>query len=522
MILRFRWALMGPFCLAMVVGIFLTRSLTPIYEASTLVLVAPPDVPSNIVRPILSENLASQMATITQQVQSRSNLEKIIAEFKLFSDLRHQNMFMEDKLDSLRKSIKVDLIQSRNAFSISYKDSAPERTMKVANSLASNFIDSSLEYREEKATGTSAFLEFELENMRNKLEETERQLSIFRNQHMGELPDQLQSNLQLLASLETQLNNRQERLRDERNRLLIAQNEAEQIRREAQSTRTLPGSTTAGQTQAGGPMTLVQLKEQLSSLQGTYTERHPDVVRLKNIISEMESKEPIQNTADARGGTTSAPEALQSISSPLLREAVRRRMDAETNIVNIQAEINRINQQINEYRQRIERTPQREEQLLSIKRDYGNIQNAYNSLLARKVDTDQAISMQKKSKGEQFRVIDYAKLPEKPVSPNMMRLFMMFTAAGLGIGAVIIFLFEFFDHSVRKPEALQARLSLPVLMVMPAMEFVPSRSRRVMSWLNNGLSIVGLLVALGLCAGLAAVTVLNLPPVTELVNNILK
>lgn len=522
LLLRFRWTLIVPFCLSMIAGISLTLFLTPVYEANTLVLVTPPDAPSNIVRPIVSENLAAQMATITQQVQSRSNLEKVIAEFKLFSDPEHQNMFMEDKLDILRKNINVSLIQSRSAFSISYRDNDRERTMKVANALAANFIDSSLEYREEKAVGTTVFLESELENMRSRLEETEKQLSAFRNQYMGELPDQLPSNLQLLANLETQLNNRQERLRDERNRLMIAQSEVEQIRREMQSTRTVPGSTVAGQPQAGGPMTLAQLREQLASLQGTYTDRHPDVVRLKGIIAEMEAKEPVQNIVDTQRGSAPGSDTLQSISSPLLREAVRRRMEAEANITSIQQEINQINQQIRDYRLRIERTPQREEQLLSIKRDYGNIQNAYNSLLARKVEADQAINMQKKSKGEQFRVIDYAKLPEKPVSPKMLLLFMLFTGAGLVLGVGIMFLYEFLDHSVRKPEALQARLSLPVLMVMPAMELMPSLGKRITGWLNNGLSVVGLLVSLGLFACLASVTVLNMPQAAEVIRGVLK
>jgi polysaccharide chain length determinant protein (PEP-CTERM system associated) len=394
--------------------------------------------------------------------------------------------------------------------------------MQIANTLASSFIDTNMEYREEKAADTTAFLESELEGMRNKLEETEKRLSIFRNQYMGELPEQLQSNLQLLASLETQLNNRQERLRDERSRLMIAQNEVEQIRRETQSFRTLPGSTTAGQQQTGGPMTLAQLKEQLASMQGSYTERHPDVVRLKGMIAEMEAKEPTRNQADAQRGALSATETLQSISSPLLREAVRRRMEAEANIASIQMEVSQINQQIRDYRLRIERTPQREEQLLSLKRDYENIQNAYNSLLSRKVEADMAVNIQRKNKGEQFRIIDYAKLPEKPVSPNMQRLFMIFVAAGLGIGAGILFLYEFFDQSVRKPEAFQTRLSLPVLMVMPAMELMPSRRTHVLDWLNNGLSLVGILVSLGLFACLAAVTVLNLPRASEIIKGILK
>jgi polysaccharide chain length determinant protein (PEP-CTERM system associated) len=526
LLLRFRWALIVSFCLAMAAGIIYALSVTPVYEASTLVLTMPPVVSSNIVRPIMTESLESQVTTISQQIKSRSNLENIISAFDLFSGPGNQGMFMEDKLDRLRATIKVDLIQSRsrdgsNAFSISFQGTDPEKTMKIANKLASNFIDTNMEYREEKAVDTTAFLESELEGMRNKLAETEKQLSIFRNQHMGELPEQLQSNLQLLASLETQLNNRQERLRDERNRLMIAQNEVEQIRREAQGTRAVMGPTTAGQAQASGPMSLMQLREQLASLQGTYTDRHPDVVRLKGMIAEMEAREPAPNASEAQRGAASSPETLQSISSPLLREAVRRRMEAEASIASIQMEVNQINQQIRDYRLRIERTPQREEQLLSLNRDYENIKNSYNSLLSRKVEADMAVNIQRKNKGEQFRIIDYAKLPEKPVSPNMQRLFLMFIAAGLGIGAGIVFVYEFFDQSVRKPEVLQARLSLPVLMVMPAMELVPSRSRRMMGWLNNSLSVVGVLVSLGLFACLASVTVLNLPRVTEVLKGIL-
>jgi polysaccharide chain length determinant protein (PEP-CTERM system associated) len=523
LLLRFRWAVMAPFCLAMVAGIYMALFLTPVYEASTLVLITPPDVPSNIVNPIMSEKLESQINTIKQQIQSRSNLEKLIGSFRLFADPAGQNMFMEDKLEKLRGNIKIDLIQSRsregsNAFSITYKDNDPERTMKIANALAANFIDQNMEYREEKAVGTTDFLESELEAMRTKLKDTENQLSVFRNQYMGELPEQLQSNLQLLSSLETQLNNRQERLRDERSRLQIAQSEIDQIRRELQNVRSLPPEPASGTTpQAGRPMTLPQLREQMASLQGVYTDQHPDVVRLKTMIAEMEAQEPTQDSTAQPRGAGKAPESLPSASSPLLREALKRRMEAEANLANTQIEVSQINQQIREYRLRIERTPQREEQLLSLKRDYDNIKKAYESLLSRKTEADMAVSMQKKNKGEQFRVVDYAKLPEKPISPNMRLLFGLFTAAGLGIGAGIIFLFEFFDTSVRKPEDFQARLSLPVLMVMPEMAPAPNRRSRTLSRLNSCLSAAGVFVCLGLLACLASVTVLHLPRAAQII-----
>jgi polysaccharide chain length determinant protein (PEP-CTERM system associated) len=506
----------------MIVGVYYVLTVPPIYEATTLVLVTPPDVPSNIVRPIVSENLQSQISTISQQIQSRSNLEKVIAEFKLFSDPDRLNMFMEDKLTILRKNIKIDLIQSRNAFSISFKSNDPEKTMRVVNTLASNFIEANIEHREVTAVGTTDFLETELEAMRQNLEETESKRGQFRNQYMGELPEQLQANLQILASLESQVNNRQERLRDERNQLLIRQNEVEQIRRELQGGQNVAAPTSGGQPSAGGSVTLLQLRQQLASLQGIYTELHPDVVRLKNRILELESKDTGQNTLNTMLGTSLPAENLQNISSPALREAVKRRMEVESNISNIQMDVNKINQQIAEYRSRIERTHKREEQLLSLNRDYDNIKQAYNSLLSRKVEADMAFNLQRKNKGQQFRIVDFAKMPERPVSPNMVNLFFLFIAAGLGTGVGIVFIYDFFDQSVRKPEVLQARLSLPVLMVMPTMELTPSRGSRMMDWLNNGLSLLGALVSLGLFACLAAVTVLNLPRASEMIKGILK
>jgi hypothetical protein len=182
------------------------------------------------------------------------------------------------------------------------------------------------------------------------------------------------------------------------------------------------------------------------------------------------------------------------------------------NIQAVEAGIGKIQAQIEQYQTRVENTPKREQELLLLKRDYDNIKSTYSSVLNRKLEADMSLNMEKKQKGEQFRILDPPRMAEKPISPNLKMILMACIAAGLGIGCGIIFLCEFFDNSVRKPEALQARLSLPVLMVMPAMEHMRTRRSRVLGWLNHGLSAAGALACLGLLAGLAAVTVFNLSP----------
>jgi hypothetical protein len=190
------------------------------------------------------------------------------------------------------------------------------------------------------------------------------------------------------------------------------------------------------------------------------------------------------------------------------------------NIQALEGELLKIQGQIEYYQRRVENTPKREQELLLLKRDYDNIKTTYSSVLNRKLEADIALNMEKTQKGEQFRILDPPRVAEKPISPNLNLIFMACLAVGLGAGAAVVFLFEFFDHSVRGPEALQARFSLPVLMVMPNMERLQPR-RRALGWLNNGLSAAGALACLGLLAGLAAATLLD-ASVAERIKGLLK
>jgi uncharacterized membrane-anchored protein YhcB (DUF1043 family) len=184
---------------------------------------------------------------------------------------------------------------------------------------------------------------------------------------------------------------------------------------------------------------------------------------------------------------------------------------------NIEMEIAKIKAQIDAYQQRVENTPKREQELLSLKRDYENIQKTYSSLLARKLEADIAVNMEKKQKGEQFRIIDSARRPTKPISPDMRVLFLGCIMAGLALGGGLIFLLEFLDNSVRKPDAFQNRLGIPVLMVMPALE---TPRKRILRRINNGLSVFGTAACMVLVVCLAAVTVADMPSIANRIRSL--
>jgi polysaccharide chain length determinant protein (PEP-CTERM system associated) len=514
LLLRFRWVLIASFCLAMLGGIYLAATLPRMYRSESTILVEPQSVPDKYVHATVPLEIDARIASLAQQILSSSNLMELIGRFKLFSDADSHDLVLDEKVEKMRSRLRVRVADEElgkgkragsraSAFTISYEDSDPRKVFQVVNSMATFVIDQNLKMRESQAFGTSDFLQDELTKMRARLEEVEKALEEFRRVHMGELPEQLPSNLTILERLQQQLNQGHQSVRDEKNRLLIVESQLKFARQASNPSLgvTLPGPD-------GGPKTLETLRQQLMEYETKYTQKHPDVRVLKKKIEALEkdlAKTPARQTIKAAPSETGARPLMEAEMLGQQQAIIRNIQAAEAGIVKIQA-------QIEQYQMRVENTPKREQEMLLLKRDYDNIKTTYSSVLNRKLEADMSLNMEKKQKGEQFRILDPPRMAEKPISPNLKMILAACVLAGLGIGCGIIFLCEFFDNSVRKPEALQARLSLPVLMVMPAIDHMQTRRSRVFGWLNHGLSAAGALACLGLLACLAAVTVFNLSP----------
>ncbi len=495
-ILKRRWYIIVPFCLCMLIGMVYSLRAPKVYEASTLILVEPPSVPENYVQPIVTDDPTTRINTISEQINSRTNLERIINEFNLFSGAKYEKMFLEDKVESIRKRISVEVRNSRrgsDTFSVSYRGSDPEKTMQVANSLASFFIDENLKNRESLARNTSEFITDELNTMRRRLLEVEGNLEAHRKKYMGELPEQLHSNLAILERLQQQMTDRRQSLREERNRLAVVD----------QLIASPPTLTQGGDGQqpraVGETSDLDLLKEQLAILTTKYTERHPDVVKVKNMIADLERRR--EKASIAASQATSSP-ALRPQSPSLRDENFRQREEIRLAISSLETEIGELQGQINYYQGRVEATPKREQELAALQRDYNNIQTAYSSLLGRKLEADIAVNMETKQKGEQFQVIDRATLPQRPVAPDMRKLFIIFLAAGLGIGAGIVLLMEYLDKSFRRLEDVEP-LGVNILGIIPVIA-----NRKMLIWrrTNQILSICSVLVSIALFVGFFAVT----------------
>jgi len=487
---RRRWTIIVSLLISGVVGIYLAFTLPRLYSATTLILIQPQSVPEDYVQSLVTEGVGFRINTIRQEILSRTNIEKIIEGFNLFSGAEKQDAHMEKKVAQVREMIQINVSQDRrhntNSFSITYSDTSPDQAATIANAIAAMFIDQNLEIREAQAIGTSGFLDDELADMKQRLEETEKALSNYRQKYRGELPSQLESNLRKLDNLQEELSGKEAALADARARLIALQNQSEQNQ---------SASDEVGY-QDYGNLNYEQLQAELTRLKARYTDKHPDIIRLKELIREYQTRE-IDDMAGKR----------------------RSVVETEKEIKRYEEIIAALRSQIALYNNRVENLPQREQDLLSLQRDYKNIRESYQSLLNRKLEAEIAVNMERKQKGEQFRVIDPARPPTDPSSPDMKKLFLATLVGGLGVAAGACFLLEFLNQVFRRPEEIETFLGIPLIATLP---MLVSPRKRVLGALNSTLTVLAVVAICLTYAFLGALIVVDQKTLASVAINLFK
>ncbi len=275
------------------------------YQASTLVLVTPQRVPADLVRSTVTAGIIERLNSISQEIMSRTRLEQIIDELKLYQD-ELKSMKREEVVDLMRKNIKVELpkrtAETAGYFTISYTGEDPRIVTLVANKLASLFIEENLKQREQQAVGTTEFLTNELQSTKEKLETQGQTLADYKRRNMGSLPEQRDTNIKMLEQLQLQLQRNEESLRALEDRKLLIRKQMAEIenppRRGGGRRRHCPGRRPRG---AGYEVQIEELKKQLADLQSRYTDRHPDIVLTKKRIADLEkNKETLGVKNDPR------------------------------------------------------------------------------------------------------------------------------------------------------------------------------------------------------------------------------
>jgi polysaccharide chain length determinant protein (PEP-CTERM system associated) len=465
----------------------LILKLPKVYRSSTLILVEGQKVPEDYVKSAVTGSIEGRLSTIKQQIMSRSLLEKIIRKFGLYPEEPNRTVG-EEVINKMRQNIEVKTIgaKSVDAFSLSFQGEDPVMVMKVTNELASLFIEENLKIREQLVEGTTEFLDNELKNLKETLEWQEAQIGEFKRIHMGELPQQLEANLRSLDRIQSDLVAVQLSKKSAEDRILLLNQSMEMSKKRVEESKRVKegeGSRNPNpflsQSEVRSPsqlmLRLMQRKKELADLRAEYKDNYPDVVMLKREVEELEDQVALSEMNGLQEEPASDQNPLQKLGMTLNVEAelshiseVQKQIKAiEIELTNLRDRERELLKQKRAYEQRVESAPAREQELAVLLRDYENTRKNYGTLLDKKLNAKIAENLEKRQKGEQFRILDAANLPEKPFKPEPIRIGFAGIALGFGVGLGLAFIREKLDSSIKKPEEVERITSVPVLASIP-------------------------------------------------------
>lgn len=452
--------------------------LPPRYQSSTLILVEQPTMPKDYVTPNVSDDLQQRLQSITQQILSRTRLLHIIEQFGLYSG-EHAQRSADEKVEVMRKDTEIELVRdARNqitSFTVSYSARNPHIAQQVTSELTNLFINENLEVRQQQSEGTTKFLQSQLDTARQNLAQQEDKIRQFEGQHMGEMPKQLASNLQILSGLQSQLQNAEDGLNTARQQRVYLQAMADQYRgMEGISKGSDAGAPPIGL--AAVNQQLDKLKAQLADLRAHYTDRHPDVRKMKQQIGEAEKTRDqllANQKAKASDTATDAEEANASLSADstqlsMLAQVQSQLKSNQSEITNREHSIASLKVKIEQYQSRLNQEPVREQQLADLTRGYEQSKENYNELLKKKNDSAMATSMELLQQGERFRVMDPPSFPQKPEFPNRLKFCGIGLGVGLALGVVIVGAFEMLDDRMYSAKEIRKLLPGDVIGEIPS------------------------------------------------------
>ncbi len=503
-ILRRRvWLIAIPLVVGSLAGYGISLLITPRYTSQSLILIEQPRVPENFVQSVVTTDLFERLTAMEGQILSRTRLQPIIERYGLYHDEAQLGTPMEDLVDEMRQGIAVEVVQDFSAqstapqsffaklfsigstkkaapptppptnkkgqeavagFSISFTTDKPRLAQQVCTDITAMFMQENTKQREQSAQGTTDFLSSQLDAAKRQLDEQDKKLAEFKRRNFGALPEDQQANLQLLTTFNTQLGTVTELMsRAEQDRAYAESLLAQQLAAwQASSSALNPQDPQTLQKQIN------TLKETLGVLEGRYTADHPDIIKLKTNIAQLEKQ--LAELAAAGPKAAGAKPAEKNVEPAQLQQLRAQVHQAEQTIRIRTQEQDHLRKQIELYQARIQMTPLVEEQFKDLTRDYQTALKFYDDLLAKRNQSQMSTDLEHRQQGEQFQVLDAATLPDTPSFPDRLLFALGGLGGGLGLGFLLALLVEMRDKSLRTDRDVKHYLGLPTLVMVPTLE----------------------------------------------------
>lgn len=464
---RRKWWIIIPLLVIPALVLAVSLRLPKRYRSETVILVDPQKIPVEYVRPTVTGDVADRLQTISEEVMSRTRLQRIADELSLYHDLRGK-MTKDQLIGAMRKDITVELIRGTNerspvgGFKIGYTADSPAIAQKVTQEIASLFIEENLKARGQQAMGTNEFIQAEMEKARENLSQQEEKIRAFKAAHLGSLPEQEASNLQLIGQIQSMAETNSQAI-----------DRATQQKVYLQSMLNISGSGEKGEAMAVATPAQLELqakRAQLGAARQKYTDSHPDVVRLQNEVATLDQEVRSQPKDKPVPIGATGPNAAQQFQSQLasiqqeIRSRTARQAQLEGQIRNLQG--------------RVEVLPAVQSQFADLSRDYEASQKNYQSLVEKEQSSGMAAELERHDQSERFRILDPASMPSAPASPNLLLINAAGLVAAFVLGAGLALLVDMFDPTIHNPDEFDRYLAVPLIVTIPVLQ--PETSERTM------------------------------------------
>ena len=540
---RRKWLFAVPAAVVFLLAALIIFALPSIYVSSATVLVEGQEVPQELVQTTVTGYVEERLQSISQMAFSRKNLTAIIERFGLYSEYK-DTLTSEEILEKMRENITVENIQAdvvgstgrattaTVAFTLSFEGKYPKQVLQTTNALVTLFLEENLREREEKALTTYDFLNKQLDQLREEVQDAEGRIATFKEEHYRSLPELTELNLQTLERTQKDIDARQEMIKTLMDRKVYLEGQLATV------DETMHSYSAEGRRIMSPEEELKSLRSQYLSLKATRSEKHPDVIKVKGQIEVLERELASRNKnqdLDAeleswkrqlegleKRYTDKHPDVINARSK--VAELERERAEAAKNpsvltsgvdldqenpaYINLKTQIQatvfdirnernilvELRKKYDEYVGYIERSPQVEQEYLRLQRDYQNSSAKYQETQQKVLAARQARELEKENVAEKLSLVEPPVLPEIPAKPKRALLLVVAFILSIGVGVGVLSTAEFMDNSLHAGDTLAALANAPLLGVIPYVqtreEIAAKRRRKIMA----ALSVVGVIV----------------------------
>jgi len=466
--------ILTPALLAPLAGFLISYGFPAKYTSKSLVLVQAAKIPDAVVQQVFTEDLTQHIATIQQQVLSPSRLKPMVDRLGLAKP--GQNA--DDVISNIQTNMTIEPVvtdlsgiglgkkrpsqqSSAPAFYVNYTASTAREAQQICTDLTSMLLEEDLKSRQAATQGTTAFLTQQVADAKQSLDDMDKKLAAFKNQHMGQLPGDEDNNVKILMGLNTQLDANTQTL-----------NRATQDKSYTESLLAQQLAAWKATQSSNNPQTLrqqlSQLQTQLIDQQARYTDDHPDVIKTQADIAQVKKKLAEITDASTKGSDAGNENEKESGSEPPEIRQLRLQIHSYQDLIaGGTRDQKKLQQEIAVYQGRVASSPSVEEEYKELARDYNNAQKVYQDDLAKQSTSKMATQAEQEQQGEQMGLLNPADLPDLPSFPNRLFFAGGGLGAGLAVGLGLALWLELRDNSIRTEADAEAALGLPMLVAVP-------------------------------------------------------